>query len=195
MGFLKLITKSYIKTDKERKQARFWQRFFTGAELADSLRFITLNSSDESVVLGLNVLESLSKLVKRFRRKYGVFEYFGVIERDKNIEERKHLHLICKGIYMPQREIEDMWVAVHRSIKPFIKKVYSVGGAAGYLGKYISKKRFNRYIWSAGWILPGYVCWSKAYRKVMGYYPDIELVRQVADLESDERKRLMRLIR
>ena len=96
---------------------------------------------------------------------------------------------------MPQREIEDMWVAVHRSIKPYIRKVYSVGGAAGYLGKYISKERVNRYIWSAGWILPGYVAWSKTYRKVMGYYPDVELVRQMANLESDERKRLIRLIR
>ncbi len=184
-----------FKTAEERKEARFWQRFFMGAELAEGLRFITLNSSDESVVLGIDILKSLSKLVKRLRRKYGVFEYFGVVEQDKEVEERKHLHLICKGIYMPQREIEHMWVAVHRSIKPYIKKVYSVGGAAGYLGKYISKKRVNRYIWSAGWILPGYVGWSKAYRKVMEYYPDIELVRQMANLENDERKRLMRLIR
>jgi len=184
-----------IKTEAERKEARFWQRFFTGAELADRLRFMTLNSNDESVVLGINVLKSLSKLVKRFRRKYGVFEYFGVVEQDKEIEERKHLHLICKGIYMPQREIEDMWVEVHRSIKPYIKNVYSIGGAAGYLGKYLGKERFSRYIWSSGWILPGYIAWSKEYRKVTGYYPNIELVRQIANLENDERKRLMRLIR
>lgn len=184
-----------FKTDEERRQARFWQRFFAGAELADKLRFITLNSSDESVVLGLDILKSLSKLVKRLRRKYGVFEYFGVVEQDKEIEEREHLHLICKGIYMPQREIENMWVAVHRSIKPYIKMVYSVGGAAGYLGKYISKQRFNRYIWSAGWILPGYVGWSKSYRRELGDYPDIELVRQMSQLEKVECNELMNLIR
>ncbi|MFC1932522.1 hypothetical protein ACFLXU_02685 [Chloroflexota bacterium] len=184
-----------FKTDEERKQARFWQRFFTGAELADRLRFMTLNSSDESVVLGLNVLESFSKLVKRFRRKYGVFEYFGVVEQDKEIEERRHLHLICKGVYMPQREIEDMWIAVHRSIKPYIRDVYGKGGAAGYLGKYLGKERLSRYIWSAGWILPGYVGWSKTYRREFADYPTINLVRQLANLESNGRKKLMRLIR
>ncbi len=166
-----------------------------GAGLAEELRFITLNSSDESVVLGIDILKSLSKLVKRLRRKYGVFEYFGVVEQDKKIEERRHLHLVCKGVYMPQREIEDMWVAVHRSIKPYIRKVYSVGGAAGYLGKYISKKRANRFIWSAGWILPGFVSWSKSYRREFGYYPDIELVRQLGQLEKVECNELMKLIR
>ena len=54
-----------IKTAAERKEARFWQRFFVGAELAERLRFITLNSSDESVVMGICILKSLSKLVKR----------------------------------------------------------------------------------------------------------------------------------
>ena len=37
-----------FKTDEERRRARFWHRFFTGAESADRLRFLTLNSSDES---------------------------------------------------------------------------------------------------------------------------------------------------
>ncbi|MFC1912664.1 hypothetical protein ACFLX7_00480 [Chloroflexota bacterium] len=184
-----------FKTEAERRKARFWQRFFIGAELADELRFITLNSSDESVVLGLDILKSFSKLVKRLRRKYGVFEYFGVVEQDKEIEERKHLHVVCRGTYMPQQEIEDMWVAVHRSIKPYIKKVYNVHGAAGYLGKYISEKRVNRFIWSDGWILPGFVAWSKSYRRELGNYPDIELVRQLSQLGKVECNELMKLIR
>ena len=47
-----------FKTDEERKEARFWHRFFVGAEIGMELRFLTLNSSDESVVLGLDILDS-----------------------------------------------------------------------------------------------------------------------------------------
>ncbi|MFC2017118.1 hypothetical protein ACFLUD_01730 [Chloroflexota bacterium] len=161
-----------FKTEAERKKARFWHRFFTGAESADVLRYLTINSSDESVVLGLDIFDSFRKLVKRMRRKYGVFEYFGVVEQDKKIEGREHLHLICKGVFMPQRELEDMWIDVHRSIKPYIKKVYSIGGAAGYLAKYLGKERSSRYIMSAGWVFPGWISWSKWYKRNYGLYPD-----------------------
>ena len=98
----------YIKTDEERKQARFWQRFFVGAEIGMELRFLTLNSSDESVVLGIDILDSFRKFVKRARRKYGVFEYFAVVGEASNEPLRKHIHAICKGVYMPQREWENM---------------------------------------------------------------------------------------
>lgn len=105
-----------FKTNEERRRARFWQRLFTGAESTDRLRFLTLNSSDESIVLGIDILKSFSKLVKRIRRKYGEFEYFGVVACDEDEPLREHIHVICKGKFMPQLELEDMWIGVHRSI-------------------------------------------------------------------------------
>lgn len=182
----------YRRSPAERKEARFWQRFFTGAELADRLRFLTLNSSDESVVLGYDIMDSFSKLVKRIRRKYGVFEYFGVVEYDREVVERRHLHIINKGVYMPQVEIELMWIETHRSIKPYIKKVESVGGAAGYLAKYLDKERGTRYFMSAGWIFGGYVGWTKAFKRVLGYYPSSELVKYMASMTAEERRRIIR---
>lgn len=163
-----------FKTDEERRRARFWQRFFTGAETADRLRFLTLNSSDESIVLGISVLKSFSKLVKRMRRKYGVFEYFGVVACDENEPLREHIHVICKGEFMPQREIEDMWIDVHRSIKPYIEAVDDVDGAAGYMGKYLHMQSYHvrKYIMSAGWVFKGWVSWSKWFKKHYGVYPD-----------------------
>ena len=178
-----------FKTGEERQRGRFWQRFLCGAELADRLRFLTLNSSDESVVLGLNVIASFSKLVQRARRRYGVFEYFGVKERDAEVELREHLHLICKGVFMPQRELEDMWIETHRSIKPYIKEVRDIGGASRYLFKYIGSQGYGRYLMSGGWIFHGFVDWSKNYNRVMGHYPDIEVVRHIAGLSEDERKK------
>ena len=157
-----------MKTDTERKEARLWQRFFTGAESANVLRFLTLNSSDESVVLGLDILDSFRKFVKHARRRYGVFEYFAVVGVAEDEPMRKHIHAICKGVYMRQRELEDMWVDVHRSIKPSIKAVKSVAGAAGYLGKYLHGQSFRRYIMSSGWVFPCWVSQSKWMKKNYG---------------------------
>jgi len=163
-----------FKTNEERRRARFWHRLFTGAEAADRLRFLTLNSSDESIVLGINVLKSFSKLVKRIRRKYGEFEYFGVVACDENEPLREHVHVICKGVFMPQREIEDMWIGVHRSIKPYIEAVDDVTGAARYIGKYLHMQsyRVRKYIMSAGWVFPGWVSWSKRFKRTYDDYPD-----------------------
>ena len=163
-----------FKTDEERRIARFWHRLFTGAEAADRLRFLTLNSSDESIVLGIDIIKSFSKLVKRIRRKYGKFEYFGVVAYDENEPLREHIHVICKGMYMPQRELEDMWIDIHRSIKPYIEAIDDVGAAARYIGNYLNMQsyRVKKYIMSAGWVFKGWIAWSKWFKKNYGVYPD-----------------------
>ena len=183
-----------FKTGKERREARFWQRFFAGAEIGVELRFLTLNSSDESVVLGFDILDSFRKFVKRVRRKYGVFEYFAVVGEAVDEPLRKHMHVIFKGVYMPQRELEDMWVDVHRSIKPYIKKVKSVKGAANYLARYMHQQSCNRYIMSAGWVFKGWVYWSKWYKKNFGKYPQQvmpDVFGYLANKSEDERNKLI----
>jgi len=185
-----------FKTDEERRRARFWHRFFTGAETADRLRFLTLNSSDESIVLGISVLKSFSKLVKRMRRKYGVFEYFGVVACDENEPLREHIHVICKGEFMPQLEIEDMWIDVHRSIKPYIEAVDDVAGAAGYIGKYLHMQSYHvrKYIMSAGWVFPRWVSWSQWFRRKNDVYPDEMypgILAKLARMSKRERDEIM----
>jgi hypothetical protein len=147
---------------------------FTGAEGGDRLRFLTLNSSDESIVLGIDILKSFSKVVKRIRRKYGKFEYFGVVAYDENEPLREHMHVICKGEFMPQRELEDMWVDVHRSIKPYIEAVDDVGAAARYIGNYLNMQsyRVRKYIMSTRWVFSGWISWSKRFKRKYGDYPE-----------------------
>ena len=185
-----------FKTNEERRKARFWNRLFTGAESADRLRFLTLNSSDESIVLGIDILKSFSKLVKRIRRKYGEFEYFGVVACDKDEPLREHIHVICKGKFMPQRELDAMWVDVHRSIKPYIEAVDDVAGAAGYMGKYLHMQsyRLRKYIMSAGWVFTGWVSWSKRFRRKNGVYPDEMypgILGKLARMSRSERDEIM----
>jgi len=185
-----------FKTNEERRRARFWHRLFTGAEAADRLRFLTLNSSDESIVLGIDILKSFSKLVKRIRRKYGEFEYFGVVACDENEPLREHIHVICKGKFMPQLELEDMWIGVHRSIKPYIEAVDDVDAAARYIGSYLNMQsyRVRKYIMSAGWVFPGWVSWSKRFRRKHGVYPDEMypgILGKLAGMSKSERDEIM----
>jgi hypothetical protein len=185
-----------FKTDEERRRARFWHRLYTGAETSDRLRFLTINSSDESIVLGIDIRKSFSKLVKRMRRKYGVFEYFGVVACDENEPLREHIHVIYKGVFMPQRELEDMLIDVHRSIKPYIEAVDDVDGAAGYMGKYLHMQsyRVRKYIMSAGWVFPGWVSWSKRFRRKNGVYPDEMypgILGKLASMSKSERDEIM----
>ena len=163
-----------FKTNEERSIGRSWHRLYTGAKTGDRLRFLTINSSDESIVLGLDILKSFSKLVKRIRRKYGKFEYFGVVTYDKNEPLRGHIHVICKGEFMPQRELEDMLIDVHRSIKPYIEAVDDVDGAARYIGNYLNMQSnsVRKYIMSAGWVFKGWIAWSKWFKENYGVYPD-----------------------
>ena len=163
-----------FKTNEDRRRGRFWHRLFTGAEAGDRLRFLTLNSSDESIVLGIDILKSFSKPVKRIRRKYGNLEYFGVVVYDENEPSREHIHVICKGEFMPQRELEDMLIDVHRSIKPYIEAVDDVGAAARYIGNYLNMQsyRVKKYIMSAGWVFKGWIAWSKWFKRNYGVYPD-----------------------
>ena len=177
-----------FKTNEERRRARFWHRLFTGAEAADRLRFLTLNSSDESIVLGIDIRKSFSKLVKRIRRKYGEFEYFGVVACDKDEPLREHIHVICKGKFMPQLELEDMWIDVHRSIKPYIEAVDDVGGAAGYIGKYVHMQSYHvrKYIMSAGWVFSGWIGFSQWFKKVFGDYPPREMLVELGRMSKAE---------
>ena len=191
-----------FKTNEERRRARFWHRLFTGAETADRLRFLTINSSDESIVLGLDILKSFSKLVKRIRRKYGKFEYFGVVAYDENEPSREHIHVICKGEFMAQREIEDMLIDVHRSIKPYIEAVDDIAVAARYIGNYLNMQsyRVKKYIMSAGWVFPGWVSWSKRFKRKYGDYPDemypgilVKLARTCKRERDEVMKKLMKM--
>jgi len=55
-----------------------------------------------------------------------------------------------------------------------LAEVDDVAGAARYLGKYLHMQsyRVRKYIMSAGWVFPGWVSWSKRFRRHFGFYPD-----------------------
>jgi hypothetical protein len=55
-----------------------------------------------------------------------------------------------------------------------LAKVDDVDGAARYIGKYLHMQSYHvrKYIMSAGWVFPGWVSWSKWFKRHYGVYPD-----------------------
>ena len=55
-----------------------------------------------------------------------------------------------------------------------VAEVDDVGGAAGYIGKYLYMQSYHvrKCIMHAGWVFPGWVSWSKWFKRHYGIYPD-----------------------
>ena len=58
---------------------------------------------------------------------------------------------------MPHRELEDMWIDIHKSIKPYIEAVGDDAAAARYVGNHMNTQsyRVKKYIMSARQVFPG----------------------------------------
>jgi hypothetical protein len=55
-----------------------------------------------------------------------------------------------------------------------LAEVDDVAGAAGYIGRYLHMQSYHvrKYIMSAGWVFPGWVSWSRWFKRNYGVYPD-----------------------
>jgi len=55
-----------------------------------------------------------------------------------------------------------------------LAEIDDVAGAAGYIGKYLHMQSYHvrKYIMSGGWVFPGWVCWSRWFKRNYGVYPD-----------------------
>jgi len=55
-----------------------------------------------------------------------------------------------------------------------VAEVDDVDAAARYIGKYLHMQSYHvrKYIMSAGWVFPGWVSWSRWFKKHYGVYPD-----------------------
>ncbi|HUX48163.1 MAG TPA: hypothetical protein VMV76_03160 [Dehalococcoidia bacterium] len=75
-----------------------------------------------------------------------------------------------------------------------LAEVDDVGAAAGYIGNYLNSQsyRMKKYIMSAGWVFPGWIAWSKWFKKNYGVYPDemyagvLAKLSRLSKVERDE---------
>jgi len=167
-----------------RRVRRFYQRYFTGVGVGGSLRILTLTTSDEALSLGKDIHKSFRALVMRLRRRYGRFEYIGVVET-KGV--RQHLHMVFRGSYMQQALISAMWQKIHQSKVVDIRAIRKTRGGVCYLAKYLAKETVNRYWASYNWVFKGWCGWSKRVKRIVGNYPSKTLLCGLARLDKATR--------
>jgi hypothetical protein len=143
-----------------RRRGRLYHRVLSGLEVARVRGLRPRIMCLTSKYLGWEGFKRLERdflaLVKRIRRKYGLFEYIAV----KELTDRGfcHIHAIFVGPYIPQSELSEVWEAISGFKIVFIQSVYgSERRLGGYLGKYLIKGSFCRYGFSFGWVFRGFV--------------------------------------
>jgi len=169
-----LLSPQPHKNQWSRKQKRCYHRALSGLEVAHALnnhvRFITLTSAPDSPE---NIHNSFSKLVKRIRRQFGEFEYFAV--RETTVSGLVHIHLLCRGSYIPQEWLSNAWAEIHRAPVVWIKHVDlkrdSKKKIASYLVKYLAKDPLGRFWASWNWVFKGFVKFWKMVVEHFGYGP------------------------
>lgn len=167
---------------------RFLQRLYTGfdAHKGEIARWFVLTESDEAIAMGLDMIQKFNELVRYLRRHYGIFEYCCVRHRQGD-KKRINLHVIYFGPYIPQQVIEDWWWKNYASHRSKMGKVYNVKGQAWYLGKYLSGEDFERYYFSKSWVFPGWIGFSKWFKKEFGIYPPREMLVGLSKMSKAER--------
>jgi hypothetical protein len=65
-------------------------------------------------------------------------------------------------------------------------EIDDVVDAARYIGGYLNMQSYHvrKYIMSAGWVFPGWVSWSKWFKKEFGDYPAREMLVELGRLSK-----------
>lgn len=107
----------YVEEDRDvytKKQRRAFQRLMSGLTVGKSrrerLRFMTLTSSPESKGLKLNA--DFKALKMRILRKFHFkMKYWKIRTNEGN----GVLHIVFRGMYIPQRWLSEQWADIHKS--------------------------------------------------------------------------------
>lgn len=154
-----------------KKQGRAYSAIVNGSKFALShnqkLYFLTLTSSPNSG----DIHRNFNKLVRRIRKRYGLFEYVYIRTR----EGLGVLHILFK--VKKRLEIDWLrqeWVKMHNA--PQMKLLEAYGGAkrlSNYLAGYLSKNPLERLAYSTLWLFPKWRMKFCAYIRLNGFIEGI----------------------
>lgn len=118
--------------------ARQWQ---TRIAAAKPTRFMTLTCDPAHFPTPGHAYDAmkaaLPKLVRILRQRAGAFEYAATWELHES--GYPHLHLLCKGVYLPKSMIRYHWNALGIGYIVHIRQVDDDKQAAWYVTKYVTK--------------------------------------------------------
>lgn len=165
----------YENRKRQRRQRRIFAYILTALKEKldlEMFKFLTVTTSPNSK--GHNNIDELrqcwKEFIRRVRRRYGVFEYLAVIERNKS-RNLLHIHAIVYAPYIPQKELSEIWKQVTGAYIVFIESLFIyehtengarkipikdlkvvdyqkvLRTAAGYIAKYVGKEGVQKRLW------------------------------------------------
>lgn len=157
------------------RQRRCFSRIVSGLQRGGSVKTMVLTSSPASPA---DIHHSFRVLKERLRRR-GEFEYLAVCEIGKG--GMKHLHIVFRGQFVPQKLLSLWWSQIHSAPVVWISAVRGKRGIAGELCKYLVKEMFCRFWSSWYWIYRGWrIVWT-FFWKQMSYVNGVGNFKQVLD--------------
>lgn len=135
---------------RDRRFRRFYQRIRSGLCHPGQHALLTLTSSPDSPE---DIHRSWEALRKALARRGYAFTYIGVKELTHS--GLKHLHLLVRAKYIPQKLISQLWKERHNASIVFIQRIRGTKFVQHYLAKYL-RKGAARYWLSASWMPPGW---------------------------------------
>lgn len=121
-----------------KRKSALWRSYALAGE---PQRMITLTCKPDvrfgTRELAKRMKKCFAKLVQKYRRRYGTFEYLAVWELTK--AGTPHIHVLQRGGFIPQTKLSEDWSTLTGSFIVDIRAVESQEQVARYVTKYLTK--------------------------------------------------------
>jgi hypothetical protein len=178
-----------------RRTARFLVRGYRGLAVGVKkgyrFRWFVLTESDEAIEAGIVFGHEFHRFVRWLRYWCPDVQYL-VVEHRQGDKQRRNWHVITYGSdKLPVLAIRAYWQKHFLSSVRGMSEIRNPESAVRYCCKYLGSAGYVRSWSSQGWVFPGWVGWSKWYRKNFsptGEYPSAEAIAHLSLMSPDERE-------
>lgn len=181
-----------------RKVGKFYVRAFRGTAcgMAKEFRFrwFTLTESDEAIEAGIEFGAEFHRFITWLRYRCRDFQYL-VVEHRQGDKWRRNFHILSYGTdKLPIKAMRDYWLRRYLSTVSGLEEVKDIEAAVKYLVRYVGdEEKYIRSWTSQGWVFPGWLGWSRWWRKNWskdGSYPSQETLAALSLMSPDEREEI-----
>lgn len=169
-----------------------------GVKKHKRFRWWVMGESNEAIEAGLDIWKTFHKFIYCVRRKWDKKLQYQVVEHQQGDllpcgRKRRHFHIITYGArFIPKDWVNDWWEKHYLSHTSKFQAVHSPYHAVSYIAGYLTEKnedgsyKFVRSTFSQRWVFPGWISYSKAYKRKNGIYPSEEKLVSLSLLTDAE---------
>lgn len=183
----------------DRKQRRFLMRAHTGISVGKEkgyrFRWFVLTESDEAIGQNVSFRKEWNKFRAWIKRRSPECFEFLIVEHKQGAPsivsglQRRNWHIISYGSdKLPIADMEAYWLAHFKSKVTGMAEIKDIDKAIYYLAGYLAQEdKFIRAWMSHGWVFPGWVQTTKAYKRTWDKYMERADVTWLATLDKPQR--------